>query len=204
MNEQVSVFIIDDEEQVRNALALLMKSVGLDVECYSSGQEYLEQFDKTKRGCIILDVRMPGISGLDLQEKLNQEKISPPVIVMTGHGDIPMSVRAVKAGAVHFIEKPFNNQIMLDCVYRAIKLDSLQRNEFENLTYIEQCYKKLTSREKEILNYVIIGKRNKEIAHEVDITQSTVEAHRAKVMDKMCAKTLSDLMRMAISLKLDG
>ncbi len=202
MREQPIIFIIDDDEQVRNALILLMESVGLAVESYASAQDYLDNFDVTKAGCIILDVRMPGMSGLDLQARLTAEKIHPPIIIITGHGDVPMAVRAVTAGAVDFIEKPFNNQSMLDSVHKAIEVDAVQRGESSRLQDIETHYNTLTPREKEVLQSVIEGKRNKVIAYDMNISQSTVEAHRSKVMDKMSATSLSDLMRMAISLKL--
>ena len=202
MSETSSVFIVDDDEQVRSALTLLMESVGLKSESFSSAQEYLDQFDATKSGCLILDVRMPGLSGLDLQARLSVEKIHPPIIIITGHGDVPMAVRAVTAGAVDFIEKPFNNQSMLDCVHRAIEQDAKTRGESSRLQDIESRYNELTPREKEVLQSVIEGRRNKIIASEMNISQSTVEAHRSKVMEKMMANTLSDLMRMALLLKL--
>lgn len=202
MSEAPSVFIVDDDEQVRSALTLLMESVGLKSESFSSAQEYLDQFDAAKSGCLILDVRMPGLSGLDLQARLSVEKSHPPIIIITGHGDVPMAVRAVTAGAVDFIEKPFNNQSMLDSVHRAIEQDAKQRGESSRLQDIETKYDELTPREKEVLQYVIEGKRNKIIASEMNISQSTVEAHRSKVMEKMAANTLSDLMRMALLLKL--
>ncbi len=202
MREQPIIFIIDDDEQVRNALILLMESVGLAIESYASAQDFLNNFDVAKAGCIILDVRMPGMSGLDLQARLTAEKIHPPIIIITGHGDVPMAVRAVTAGAVDFIEKPFNNQSMLDSVHKAIEVDAVQRGESSRLQDIETHYNTLTPREKEVLLSVIEGKRNKVIAYDLNISQSTVEAHRSKVMDKMSATSLSDLMRMAISLKL--
>ncbi len=197
-----TVFIVDDDEQVRNALRLLMESVGLNTETYASAQEYLDQFDVDKPGCLILDVRMPGISGLDLQARLAAERIHPAIIIITGHGDVPMAVRAVTAGAVDFIEKPFNNQSMLDTVHKAIEQDAVQRGESSRIQDIEARYNDLTPREKEVLQFVIEGKRNKIIASELNISQSTVEAHRSRVMEKMAADTLSDLMRMALTLKL--
>ncbi len=197
-----TVFIVDDDEQVRNALSLLMESVGLNTESYASAQEYLDQFDVDKPGCLILDVRMPGISGLDLQARLAAERIHPAIIIITGHGDVPMAVRAVTAGAVDFIEKPFNNQSMLDTVHKAIERDAIQRGESLRIQDIEARYNELTPREKEVLQFVIEGKRNKIIAADMNISQSTVEAHRSRVMEKMAAETLSDLMRMALTLKL--
>lgn len=202
MSEQPTIFIVDDDEQVRNALSLLMESVGLNVEKYPTAQAYLDTFDSSKAGCLILDVRMPGMSGLDLQARLTAEKIHPPIIIITGHGDVPMAVKAVSAGAIDFIEKPFNNQSMLDSVHRAIELDAVHRGESSRLEDIEEHFNSLTPREKEVLLSVIEGKRNKVIAFDLNISQSTVEAHRSKVMDKMAASSLSNLMRMAISLKL--
>ncbi len=197
-----TVFIVDDDEQVRNALSLLMESVGLNTESYALAQEYLDRFDVDKPGCLILDVRMPGISGLDLQARLAAERIHPAIIIITGHGDVPMAVRAVTAGAVDFIEKPFNNQSMLDTVHKAIEQDAIQRGESSRIQDIEARYNDLTPREKEVLQFVIEGKRNKIIAADMNISQSTVEAHRSRVMEKMAAETLSDLMRMALTLKL--
>jgi FixJ family two-component response regulator len=202
MSEQARVFIVDDDEQVRSALTLLMESVGLQAYSFSSAQEYLDQFNPELPGCLILDVRMPGMSGLDLQARLVAEKVHPPIIIITGHGDVPMAVRAVRAGAIDFIEKPFNNQVMLDCVHRAIETDAVQRGETSRMQDIEEHYNELTPREKEVLQCVVDGKRNKIIAAELNISQSTVEAHRSKVMDKMQAESLSDLLRMAILLKL--
>lgn len=202
MSNTATVFIVDDDQEVRNALQLLMESVGLQSETFSSAQNFLDQFDINRSGCIIVDVRMPGMSGLDLQAQLASEKLHPPIIIITGHGDVPMAVRAVQAGAIDFIEKPFNNQAMLDSVHRAIEKDSQQRGEVSRLLDIEAHYNDLTPREKEVFQYVVEGKRNKVIAIEMGVSQSTVEAHRAKVMEKMAAATLSDLMRMALLLDL--
>ncbi len=202
MNNSPCVFIVDDDQQVRSALQLLMQSVGLNVETYTSAQDYLDHFDVKRGGCLIIDVRMPGISGLDLQARLAAEMIHPPIIIITGHGDVPMAVRAVQSGAIDFIEKPFNNQNMLDSVHQALEVDAKQRGESCRLLEIETNYHSLTPREKQVLQLVVDGKRNKIIAAELNISQSTVEAHRSRVMEKMHASTLSDLMRMALSLKL--
>jgi len=202
MSNAATVFIVDDDEEVRSALQLLMESVGLPSETFSSAQIFLEQFDLNRSGCIIVDVRMPGMSGLDLQAQLATEKLHPPIIIITGHGDVPMAVRAVQAGAIDFIEKPFNNQAMLDSVHRAIEKDAQQRGEVSRLLDIEAHFNELTPREKEVFQYVVEGKRNKVIAIDMGVSQSTVEAHRAKVMEKMAAATLSDLMRMALLLDL--
>ena len=200
MNSEACVFIVDDDREVRDALQLLMESVGLEGACFGSAPEFLDRFDPQRSGCILLDVRMPGMSGLDLQERLAGERLCPPIIIITGHGDVPMAVRAVQAGAMNFIEKPFNDQALLDSVHRAIEEDAKQRGEVSRLAEIEERYEKLTPREREVLELVIAGRRNKLIAAELGVSQSTVEAHRAKVMEKMEAATLSELMRMMLSL----
>ncbi|HEB97114.1 MAG TPA: response regulator transcription factor [Sedimenticola thiotaurini] len=201
MTRESTVFVVDDDAEVRAALQLLMESVGLRVEAFGSAQDYLEQFDPDRSGCLLLDVRMPGMSGLDLQARLAAERLHPPVIIITGHGDVPMAVRAVQAGAVDFIEKPFNDQALLDSVHRALERDDRQRGEASRLADIRARYERLTPREREVLELVVAGKRNKVIAADLGVSQSTVEAHRARVMEKMEAATLSDLMRMMLSLE---
>lgn len=201
MSSSGTVFVVDDDQEVRDALQLLMESVGLSVETFESAQSYLDQFDPERPGCLVLDVRMPGMSGLDLQARLTAERLHPPVIIITGHGDVPMAVRAVQAGAVDFIEKPFNDQSLLDGVHRAIEQDAEQRGVASRLADIETRYQRLTPREREVLEQVVAGKRNKVIAADLGVSQSTVEAHRARVMEKMEAATLSDLMRMMLSLE---
>jgi FixJ family two-component response regulator len=199
-----TVFIVDDDQEVREAIALLMESVGLTALSFPSAQAYLEQFDPSRPGCLILDVRMKGMSGLDLQQRLAPEPVHPPVIIITGHGDVPMAVRAVKAGAVDFIEKPFNDQTLLDAVHRAFDRDAHNRGQASRLADIQERLTRLTPREREILDQVIAGKRNKVIAADLEISQSTVEAHRAKVMEKMEASSLSDLMRMMMAIDRGG
>ena len=200
MSEE-TVFVIDDDQQVRDALALLMESVGLRVKTFLSGQEFLDAFDSSQPGCIVLDVRMPGMSGLELQARLAAEKIHPPIIIITGHGDVPMAVDAMQAGAMDFIEKPFNDQRLLDSVHRAIDQDAAQRGQATRIAEIRSMVETLTPREREVMSLITQGKRNKIIADELCVSQSTVEAHRAKVMEKMQAKSLSDLMRMVLSLE---
>ncbi len=196
-----TVFIIDDDREVREALQLLMESVGLQVELFDSANTFMEQFDASRPGCIILDVRMPGMSGLELQSQLLEQPLCPPIIIFTGHGDVPMAVRAVQAGAVDFIEKPFNDQALLDSVHRALEQDARQRGQASHIAEIKQRVDRLTPREREVLHLVVQGLRNKLIATELSVSQSTVEAHRAKVMEKMEAKSLSDLMRMMLTLE---
>lgn len=201
MSEQITVFIVDDDEEVRDSLKLLIESVGLDTETYDSAQSYLDSFDGSRAGCLILDVRMKGMSGLSLQEQLSKKPICPPIIIITGHGDVQMAVRAVKAGASEFLEKPFNEQELLDSIHVAIERDAEQRGRASRLAEIQSKVNNLTEREKEVMELIATGMQNKNIASELHISQSTVEAHRSKVMDKMEARTLSDLMRMIISLR---
>lgn len=200
MSQEPAVFIVDDDQEVREAIELLMESVGLAAQSFASAQAYLDSFDPSLPGCIVLDVRMKGMSGLDLQQRLTSEPLHPPIIIITGHGDVPMAVRAVKGGAVDFIEKPFNDQVLLDAVHRAFEQDAEHRGQASRLADIAERLQRLTPREREILEQVVAGKRNKVIAADLVISQSTVEAHRAKVMEKMEARSLSDLMRMMLLL----
>jgi len=192
------VYIVDDAEEVRSAITLLMESVGLDVLAFNSADDFLSNYRTDFEGCILLDVRMPGMSGLDLQEKLNEMGNAPPVIIISGHGDIPMAVKAVQAGAINFVEKPFNEQELLDSVHRAFKVDSIQRGKNVKVDAIKEKIVTLTKRESEVLYAITAGKRNKVIAADLNISLSTVEAHRGHVMQKMDAKSLSELMRMVI------
>lgn len=200
MQDTETVFIVDDDDEVRNALRRLMVSIGLNVMVYASANEYLEQFNPEIPGCILLDVRMPGMSGLALQEHLQTFPLSPPVIIITGHGDVPMAVQAIQNGAIDFIQKPFNDQLLLESIHKAIEIDASQRGRALRKAEIQERVDLLTDRETQVMEQVVSGKRNKVIAFDLGITQSTVEAHRAKVMEKMQARTLSDLMRMLLSI----
>ncbi len=201
MSEESTVFIVDDDAEVRDSLKMLIESVGLVTETYDSAQAFLDKFEPARPGCLILDVRMRGMSGLSLQQELNKKPLSPPIIIITGHGDVQMAVRAVKAGASEFLEKPFNEQQLLDSIHIALEQDAEQRGKALKLAEIQQRLDRLTEREKEVMELVVNGMLNKNIAHELNISQSTVEAHRSRVMEKMEARTLSDLMRMIISLR---
>lgn len=196
--DNCKVYVIDDAEEVRNAITLLMESVGLDVVAFSSADDFMNNYSADFEGCILLDVRMPGMSGLELQKKLNEMGNSPPIIIISGHGDIPMAVKAVQAGAINFVEKPFKDQDILDSVHRAFKVDSIRRGKNMMLESINEKIASLTAREKEVMYAIAAGKRNKMIAADLNISLSTVEAHRAHVMSKMEATSLSDLMRMVI------
>ncbi|OOZ42268.1 DNA-binding response regulator [Solemya pervernicosa gill symbiont] len=199
MSNEATVFIVDDDEAVRDSLQWLMRSVGLAVETFPSANDFLEGYERERSGCLVLDIRMPGMGGLDLQEQLAAEQVRLPVIFITGHGDVPIAVRALKAGAVDFIEKPFKDQALLDSVQRAIALDEEQRHETGLQADISARLKLLTPREREVMEMVVHGSANKVIAIELGVTQKTVEAHRAKVMEKMEARSLSELVRMRLS-----
>jgi len=201
MMHEATVFIVDDDYEVRTALQLLMASVGLKTAVFESGLDYLDQFDPSQAGCLVLDVRMPGMSGLELQSVLSQKPLYPPIVMVTGHGDVPMAVRAVQAGALDFIEKPFSDQLLLDSVHRAIEKDAQQRGEASRLAEISQRLQRLTPRERQVMEHVVAGLRNKVIATELKVSLSTVEAHRARVMEKMEVKSLSELMRIMLSLQ---
>lgn len=197
-----TIFIIDDDQQVREALSLLMESVGWKVALFSDANTYLEQFDSAIPGCLITDIRMPMMSGLDLQKKLKEFDISPPVLIITGHGDVSMAVRAIQEGALDFIEKPFNNQYLLDQVHRAIELDRDNRQTQQKINQVKEKYQLLTEKEAQVFELIIQGDLSKQIADKVCVSQSAVEARRAKIMEKMGANNVSDLMKMAMILKM--
>jgi len=199
MTDNATVFIVDDDKEVREAIELLMESIGLPAKTYESAQDYLDSFDPQLSGCLVLDVRMRGMSGLALQEYLKTLPLAPPVIIITGHGDVPMAVQAVQNGASNFIEKPFNEQVLLDSIHRALEEDANQRGKAIKIAEIKKRLALLTRRELQVIDHVVKGKRNKAIAATLNITQSTVEAHRAKGMEKLEAKSLSELMRIMIS-----
>lgn len=200
MSEAPTVFVVDDDKRITDAIALLMRSVGLNVERFDSALDYLEQFDQDKPGCLISDVRMPQMSGLDLQTRLNNFAIHPPILMMTGHGDVPMAVRAIQEGAIDFIEKPFNNQHLLDKVHKALEIDDKQRGRALKVSEIQKKYNYLTDKEQQVFELINQGALNKKIAQEVCVSQSAVEARRAKIMEKMQADNLSELMRMAMAM----
>jgi FixJ family two-component response regulator len=194
------VFIIDDDESLREGLKRLFRSVGLRSEGYPSGREFLKSKIPAIPSCILLDVRMPGLSGLDFQAELNKADVHVPIVFMTGHGDIPMTVRAMKAGAVEFLTKPFRDQEILDAVQLSLKKDR-ERIENEKITKgLKARFEALTSREREIMSLVTAGLMNKQIAGEIGVSEITVKVHRGNVMRKMNAKSLADLVRMAEAL----
>jgi len=195
------VFIIDDDGMVREGLQSLVKSVGLRVETFASAPEFLAAKRPDAPACLVLDVRMPGLSGLELQQKLGVENIQIPIIFITGHGDIPMSVRAMKEGAHEFLTKPIRGQDLLDAVQKAIASDRRQRKERAELNEIRARFDSLTPREKEVLELVVRGLLNKQIADELGMSELTVKTHRAHVMEKTKAESLAHLVRMAERLR---
>jgi FixJ family two-component response regulator len=198
MNAQLSiVFVIDDDDSVRRALRRLIGSVGLQVELFGSVHEFLERERPDIPSCMILDIRLPGMSGLDFQRRLAETKVHIPIIFITGHGDIPMTVRAMKAGAVEFLTKPFNDQDLLDAIHHALERDRVRRQREAEVATLRERLETLTPREREILPRVISGMLNKQIAGEIGTTEATVKVHRSQLMRKMGAESVADLVRMA-------
>ena len=196
-----TIFIVDDDPSVRESTELMLKSVGFHVKTFVSAQEFLKANLQEGPGCLILDVRMPGMSGLDLQEKLVSAKTPLPVIFITGHGTVPMSVRAMKAGAVDFLQKPFEEQDLLDAINRAITQQRERKSKRDEADQLQQHLKALTPREYEVFSLLVTGMSNKEIAHKLGTSERTVKAHRAQIMEKMNAGSLADLVRFAEKLK---
>ena len=196
-----TVFIVDDDDAVRGALRLLLKSVGLAASTLPSAQEFLATYDPQQPGCLILDVRMPGMSGLELQQQLNMRGAIIPVIFITGHGDIPMAVEAMQQGAFDFLQKPFRDQDLIDRIQRALAKDQTGRAELLGRSRIQERLESLTAREREVLDLVTSGKPNKIMAADLGVSQRTVEIHRARVMEKMGAASLAQLVRMVLDLK---
>ena len=196
-----TVFIVDDDEAVRDSLKMLMESVDLHAEVFASAHEFLQLFDDDRSGCLVLDIRMPGMSGLELQAVLNERRSMLPVIFITGHGDVPMAVQAIRGGAQDFIEKPFREQELLDRVQQVLAEDSRNRDVLHQKRDILERLSTLTPREREVLGLVVAGNANKVIAIDLGLSQRTVEIHRAHVMDKMQTKSLAHLVRMMISVE---
>ncbi|MEM1180000.1 MAG: response regulator transcription factor [Acidobacteriota bacterium] len=195
---QPTVFIVDDDKAMRDSLVFLLDSVQLPSKSFDSAQAFLEGFDPREPGCLLLDVRMPAVSGLELQEKLREDGQKIPVVMMTAYADVPMAVRAMHHGAVDFIEKPFNEQALLECIQRALDRDSKMRQGLELTQAIEGRLETLTPRERQVMQRVVQGHLNKQIASDLNLSPKTVEQHRSKVMDKMGADSLAALVRMAV------
>lgn len=194
-----TVFVVDDDDAMRESLEFLLGSVGVEARPFASASEFLEFYRPEMGGCLLLDVRMPGMGGLELQERLRALGYKIPVVIMTAYADVPMAVRAMQAGALDFIEKPFNDQQLLDRVHKALEQEHTLRNEQAEQAPIRSRFEQLTPRESEILKLVVEGYLNKQIASELGLSIKTVEQHRARVMEKTEAGSLADLVRMAIA-----
>jgi RNA polymerase sigma factor (sigma-70 family) len=196
MAEPSVVYILDDDASVRDALKSLIRSVGLRVELFGSAQEFLQWQRPAVPSCLVLDVRLPGTSGLDLQHQLEDANIHIPVIFITGHGDIPMSVSAMKAGAVEFLTKPFRDQDLLDAIQLALDRDRARRVHEAEISILKKRFDSLTAREREVILMVVTGMLNKQVAAKIGITENTVKVHRSRAMEKMQAASLADLVKM--------
>lgn len=198
MSSKSSILIVDDDEDVRDSLAALLQTAGYSVHTFASAKALLLH-DLSKDGCLIVDIRMPEMDGLQLQEELNARSIDLPVIIITGHGDVPLAVRAMKAGAVDFIEKPFDDELMIRSVERALQIASQARTKSAETKAAKQLLALLTPRERSVLEQLVAGRSNKVAAYELGISPRTIEIHRAHIMDKMNARSLSDLVRIALA-----
>ena len=194
MSFEPTVFVVDDDSEVRDTLQWLVESVGLNIETFASAQEFLNAYDPKRPGCLVTDVRMPGMSGIELQAKLMAEEVTLPIIIVSGYADVPTAVRSMKGGAIDFVEKPFNEQMMLERIQLSILEDARLRQKRAQGERAQARLQSLTPREHQVMDLVILGKSNKEIARELDISPKTVEVHRSHVMAKMEAHSLAELV----------
>jgi FixJ family two-component response regulator len=201
MKSSKTIHLVDDDDAVRHALGVFLESAGFEVCEYSSATDFLDECASVAGGVMLLDQRMPGMSGMELQTRLRQLKIFMPVIFITGHGDVQMSVAAMKAGAMDFLEKPFDNSELLLCIREALRKSAGKRREWEQRCEVEQRCSSLTSRELEVMGYIVQGMSNRAIAEQLGLSNRTVEVHRARVMAKMAARSLPELVRLAAMCK---
>jgi len=199
-NDVATVIVVDDDAGVRNSMRILLKSVGLNCTLFASAQEFLGAYQPSQQGCLVLDIRMPGMSGLELQQELNLRGAVIPVIFMSGHGDIPMAVEAIQHGAFDFLQKPIREQDLLDRIQRAITKDGELRKSLGEHARIKSHLDSLTPREREVLDLMTLGKQNKAIAQDLAVSPRTIEIHRARVMEKMSAHSVAELVRMMLDL----
>ena len=196
-----TVFVVDDDKAMRESLCWLIESVGLPYRSFARAEDFLRSYDPAQPGCLLLDVRMAGMSGIELHERLRQRAITMPVIIITGHGDVPMAVRAMKAGAFDFFEKPFNDQALLERVRQAIESDGQYRRRLEKVSQIRLRIESLSPREAQVMALVAAGRLNKQIAAQLAVSEKTVESHRASLMKKMRAASVVELVRMALAVE---
>jgi FixJ family two-component response regulator len=196
VKSDVTVYVVDDDEGIRHSLTLLIGAIGFKVRVFSDAASFLETFDPTLRGCIVADLKMPGLNGLEMQERLNAENCRMPIIFLSGHGDVPAAVRALRNGAVDFLEKPFNPKLLLERIEQAIETDAELSAAAERKAEIAARVAQLTTREREIMSLVANGKSSKVIALDLGISERTVELHRSRIMRKMSARSVADLVRM--------
>ena len=199
-----TVFVVDDDASLCDSLLFLIESVGLQVRTFQTHADFLAAYDPTCPGCIVLDVRMPGMSGLELQELLNARRSGHPVIKITGHGDVAMAIRSMKAGAFDFIEKPFSDQILLDRIQRAVEVDGERRRERARVDELRARFESITPRERQVIERVVAGESNKSIAEALGVSRKTVEVHRAHIMSKTGAKSLAELVQFTLTAGLIG
>ena len=195
------VFVVDDDPSVRSSLKFLISTVGLHVETFDSAETAIQELPADEPSCLVLDVRLRGLSGLDLQHELAARKCQIPIVFITGHGDIPMTVRAMKAGAVEFLTKPFRDQDLLDAIQIALQRDHARREQEKELTQLQRRFDLLTAREREVISLVSAGKLNKQIADQLGTAENTIKVHRSRAMEKLRADSVADLVRMIEKLK---
>ena len=199
MQPKPTVHVVDDDKAIRDSLGMLMKSVGFESKSYESAEKFLNEADLYAPGCLVADIRMQGMSGLDLQQHLNAKDIKLPVIIITGHGDVPMAVQAMQAGAIDFLEKPYDNKVLVTRIKQCLTEVSKSQDKIRFVAEAKKRLSRLTPREREVMNLLVAGKHNKVIAKELAISVRTAEAHRAKVMKKLHADSLSDIVRLAMA-----
>jgi FixJ family two-component response regulator len=201
MSDIPTVAIVDDDKAVRDSLQWLVESVGLKACTYESAQAFFQDLEREDFGCAVLDIRLPGMSGLEVQDRLNEQGQAVPTIIITGHADVPVAIRAMKAGAIDFVEKPFSNQMLLDRIRDALELEDAHRSRARQVEQIEYRMRRLTPREHEVMQLVVRGRLNKQVAADLGLSHKTIEVHRAHVMEKMEAESLADLVRMATAVE---
>lgn len=198
MNDAATVFIVDDEEAIRDSIAMLLRTVGLKSQCYPDAASFLREHQPEQPGCLVLDVRMPRMSGLELQQELNRRGWTLPVIFITGHGDVPMAVEAMRAGALDFLQKPFKDDELIRRVQKALAQDAQERAELSERAQLRQRFEALTPREREVARLIVAGQANKVVALDLGLSERTVELHRAHVMQKMGVRSLPQLVQMLL------